>query len=71
MHWDDCSFDLTNGNDMVAPELQVLLGGNFGEGMAGFALYGEGKNCREVAAEDGMDIEPEPVDVRTSFNSLK
>ena len=56
---------------MLVLELQALLGGNFGEGTAGFALNGEGKHCREVAAEDAMDIEMEAVDVRTSFNSLK
>ncbi len=70
-HWDDCSFALKSGNDRLVLELQALLGGNFGEGTAGFALNGEGKHCREVAAEDAMDIEMEAVDVRTSFNSLK
>jgi hypothetical protein len=56
---------------MLVLELQALLGGNFGEGTAGFASNVVGKHCREVVAEDGMDIEQEPVDVRTSFNSLK
>ena len=51
---------------MLAPELQVLLGGSFGEGTVGFALNVEDSRYREVVAEDGMDIEQDPVDVRTS-----
>ena len=56
---------------MLVLEVQVLLDGNFGEGIAGFVFDGEDRRCREVVADYGRDIEQEPVDVRTSFNSLK
>lgn len=65
LHWGGCSSGPKSEDDMVVLELEVLLGDNFEEGTAGFALNGEDNHYREVAAEDGMDIEKEPVDGRT------